>query len=238
MKTKDAFALRGLYKKFTLWQAEVQKANQTPFEPNEKEKYVVQLYWLEEGWLDIIENYLKKYPVPPYERSPSNSVVLEIAKFVLDVSPRINAELSKQALKNIERHIGRLRVYSQKFFADALSKGIDETLRIKGNRVNELIAKYEYIATFFKAFRETALKQRDRENEKFQKEIRIEFGRKLKESRKAAKLTQQQLADVVGLKTFNAIAQYERGISEPSLPTLYRISKVLNRSADWLLSLQ
>ena len=238
MKTKDAFALRGLHEKFTLWQAEVQKAEQTPFESGEKDECDARLEFVKENWTCIAEDYLKKYPVPPYERSSSNSVLFEIAKFELDVRPKINAELSKQALKHIERHIGRLRVYSQKFFADALSKGIDETLRIKGNRVNELIAKYEYIATFFKAFRETAWKQRDRENEKFQKEIRIEFGRKLKESRKAAKLTQQQLADVVGLKTFNAIAQYERGISEPSLPTLYRISKVLNRSADWLLSLQ
>lgn len=213
-KTEDAFALRGLYE--VLLESKV------------------------EGWLDAISNYLKKL-LPKYEIRAVKSAedkCRELEKYFNFVLPRIEVECGNQVLKRIERHIGRLKSYSQKILADVLAKGFNETLRDKGNRVNELISNYEYIADLFKKFCDTAQERRDEANEKFQKEFRLEFGRRLKQARKATKLTQQQLAELVGLKTFNAIAQYERGISDPSLPTLYRLSKELNCSADWLLSLQ
>lgn len=63
------------------------------------------------------------------------------------------------------------------------------------------------------------------------------FGERLREARKAAGLTQGQLAALVGLKSYNPITQYERGINDPSLPTLIRLATELNRSVDWLLGL-
>lgn len=241
-KTRDAFALRGLYDDFDRWEDEVYKVlRKVPPPSSEKhEAYKAKLKIVCKSWVDVISNYLEHF-LPKYEIRAVKSVeeeCNELAKYFNFVRPRIEVEFGEQVLKRIERHIGRLRAYSQKILADVLEQGFSETLRAKGNRVRELIINYEFLAEFFKNFRKAVQERRDQANEKFQKEFRLEFGRRLKQARKAAKLTQQELAESVGLKTFNAIAQYERGISDPSLPTLYRISKILNCSADWLLGLQ
>lgn len=239
-KTRDAFAFKKLYADFAQWQEKYQKAQREPSPPpssEEFEYYKAHLEGVAEGWFDVIRRYLSKYSLPPYEY-PEKKSLYDVAKFISKVLPNLEVELGNQVLKRLERHIGRLKSYSQKIFADVLAQGFNDTLRTKGNRVNGLIHQYSYIAEMFKCFSETVQERNDRVNEEFQRFFRAEFGRRLKQARKAAKLTQQQLAELVGLKTFNAIAQYERGISDPSLPTLYRISKQFNCSADWLLGLQ
>lgn len=71
----------------------------------------------------------------------------------------------------------------------------------------------------------------------FDEKYRKGFGERLRQARKTAGLTQAELAERVGLKTYNAIAQYERGINDPSLPTLFRLATTLNVKTDWLLGL-
>ena len=239
-KTRDAFAFKKLYADFAQWQEKYQKVQREPTPPPSSKEfgaYEAHLEGVAEGWVDVISRYLSKYPLPPHKNYETISEIYEGMMFIFNTRPKIEVERGNQVLKRIERHIGRLKSYSQKIFADVLAQGFNDTLRTKGNRVNGLIRQYSYIAEMFKGFSETVQERNDRVNEEFQRFFRAEFGRRLKQARKAAKLTQQQLAELVGLKTFNAIAQYERGISDPSLPTLYRISKILNCSADWLLSL-
>jgi len=57
---------------------------------------------------------------------------------------------------------------------------------------------------------------------------------RIKNSRIAAKMTQEELARTVG-KTRNAVAQWESGLAHPRLNTLEDIAGALNVSLEWLL---
>jgi len=69
---------------------------------------------------------------------------------------------------------------------------------------------------------------------KEKKPINIEVGQRIKERREAAGLTQETLAEMVGLGVKH-ISAIERGAIGVSLPTLKRVCSVLSVSADDLL---
>lgn len=71
---------------------------------------------------------------------------------------------------------------------------------------------------------------------KIQQQYRTEFAARLKQARRAAGLTQRQLADMVQISP-TGFAQYEQGRNDPSLLTLSRISKRLKVSSDELLGI-
>ncbi|MBE7003987.1 MAG: helix-turn-helix domain-containing protein [Ruminococcaceae bacterium] len=64
--------------------------------------------------------------------------------------------------------------------------------------------------------------------------MNIEVGQRIKERREAAGLTQETLAEMVGLGVKH-ISAIERGAIGVSLPTLKRVCTVLSVSADDLL---
>lgn len=66
------------------------------------------------------------------------------------------------------------------------------------------------------------------------KEINIEFGRRLQEARKRAGLTQERLAEILGLNQ-QFLSKLERGVAGPSLTTIRTICKSLNISSDSLI---
>lgn len=53
------------------------------------------------------------------------------------------------------------------------------------------------------------------------------FGRRLREIRKAASLTQADVGELVNMPQ-TVIARYERGDMEPAWPTVLRFAKALN----------
>lgn len=61
------------------------------------------------------------------------------------------------------------------------------------------------------------------------------FGRKLQQARKQKRMTQQQVANQLGINR-STYTYYELGKSNPDLERLYRLSRLLEVSADWLLS--
>lgn len=61
------------------------------------------------------------------------------------------------------------------------------------------------------------------------------FGDKLKDLRMDAGLTQEQLAQVIGISS-NSISKYESNINEPAYEILIKIAKYFNVSLDYLLS--
>ena len=63
----------------------------------------------------------------------------------------------------------------------------------------------------------------------------MDLKERIKNSRIAAKMTQEELARAVG-KTRNAVTQWESGASRPRLNTLEDIAGALNVSIDWLLT--
>lgn len=137
-----------------------------------------------------------------------------------------------------ERHITRLnelqRYYVEKFMSKA-----ENAYKEKLGRAIELINFYREALSSIAALRDKILLKIQTLKEFFEKDFRQRFfGSRLRQARKAMGLSQQELAERVGFKTFNAIAQYERGIRDPSLPTLFRLATELKCSADWLLNLQ
>lgn len=64
--------------------------------------------------------------------------------------------------------------------------------------------------------------------------VRHEFGQRLKAARKAAGMTQQEIARQLGL-TQKTISGYENGRLDPSLQKLMQLCKVLNVSPNELL---
>jgi transcriptional regulator with XRE-family HTH domain len=70
----------------------------------------------------------------------------------------------------------------------------------------------------------------------FSKELAETVGANTREARKALGLTQQQVADALGV-TINFYARIERGKTLPSVSTLLTMTQVLHLSADRLLEM-
>ena len=138
----------------------------------------------------------------------------------------------------LERHITRLNEM-QRYYIEKFMPTEESTYKEKLGRVIELMKSYREALSSTVSLRDKILLKIQTLKEFFEKDFRQRFfGSRLRQARKAMGLSQQELAERVGFKTFNAIAQYERGIRDPSLPTLFRLATELKCSADWLLNLQ
>ncbi|HHY67320.1 MAG TPA: helix-turn-helix domain-containing protein [Alicyclobacillus sp.] len=62
------------------------------------------------------------------------------------------------------------------------------------------------------------------------------LGQRIRERRKAKKMTQQNLADMLKLAK-STISQYETGVNEPDSETLVRLARILDTTTDYLLGL-
>ena len=60
------------------------------------------------------------------------------------------------------------------------------------------------------------------------------LGRRIKEARKLAKLTQEKLAEKINISTVY-LGEIERGNKMPSIPVLIAIAEALDVSCDYLL---
>ena len=65
----------------------------------------------------------------------------------------------------------------------------------------------------------------------------VEFGNRLRKLRKDRKLTQQQLADLIGVKN-SVISFYEVGERTPSPDVLRKMALALHVTADYLLGIE
>ena len=63
----------------------------------------------------------------------------------------------------------------------------------------------------------------------------IEFGARLKKSRESKKMTQEQLAEALGLASKQHISRMERGKSGCSIDLIAEIAQVLEISLDYLI---
>lgn len=68
-------------------------------------------------------------------------------------------------------------------------------------------------------------------------EIKVEVGKRIKESRKLAGYTQKQVASIL-LMTQQQYSRFENGIFEMSYGQLVQISKLFDVSVDYLLGLK
>lgn len=66
---------------------------------------------------------------------------------------------------------------------------------------------------------------------------KMKFGIRLQETRNNAEYTQEELAEVIEMSS-DFVAKLERGLKNPSVDTLIKLSETLNVSADWLLGIK
>ena len=59
-----------------------------------------------------------------------------------------------------------------------------------------------------------------------------QVGRRIRQARRDAKLTQEQLGNMIGL-TFQQVQKYEKGVNRVSAGTLYEIAQVLDLPISW-----
>lgn len=64
----------------------------------------------------------------------------------------------------------------------------------------------------------------------------MEWNNKMRERRLEVRLTQQQVAEILGC-TQGTISQYERGVTEPPIATIKILVKLYKTTADDLLSI-
>ncbi len=60
------------------------------------------------------------------------------------------------------------------------------------------------------------------------------FRKRLRQARIDANLTQQRMADLLGI-SLNGYQKYEQGETQPPLDTLVKLSRILNVTTDHLL---
>lgn len=191
------------------------------------------------GFCDIVENPLEN--ATPYD-SPTaithtKKSCLKSANENLEIITRLGERtVFYEAL--LERHLKRLNDI-KKYYTEIFMATEEKIWKTKALQANELIKHYREVLNSTTVLREKISIKVKTLKEVFEKDFRQRFfGSRLRQARKAAGLTQRELAERVGFKTYNSIAQYERGLNDPSLPTLFRIATELNCSTDWLLNLK
>ena len=65
-------------------------------------------------------------------------------------------------------------------------------------------------------------------------QYQIEFGERLKNLRRQKNLSQQEIADKIGMH-FTNISRYERGLASPSSETLKKLAELLSVSSGYLI---
>ena len=65
-------------------------------------------------------------------------------------------------------------------------------------------------------------------------QYQIEYGERLKNLRRQKNLSQQEIADKIGMH-FTNISRYERGLASPSSETLKKLAELLSVSSGYLI---
>lgn len=144
----------------------------------------------------------------------------------------------KEYSRQIERHQKRLdklhTLINERFLAD--EKMPARSVRRKLRRIKALEENYAEIIQSLQRLIKGLEEPLKNAVDGLKTQYRTTFSKRLRDARAAAKLSQTQLADRLGM-TQGGYTQYENDVREPSLATLAKISKILGVSTDWLLGL-
>lgn len=161
-----------------------------------------------------------------------NAADLELnSEKLLDLSFVLDAYL-----KHINRHCERLKRYTYEVasvIADGNIVNVED-MRLRYKRGQKLIIAYSSACRFIQWLKkdtDETLKEFDSKTKHWYRKI---FSDRLKFARQSTGLTQKKFAQKIGMSQ-NGFSQFETGQREPSIPMLIRLSKILGRSADWLL---
>lgn len=154
--------------------------------------------------------------------------IISLKRAVVD---RQNRELAR--IQRLKRHVARLQRYQ---FSLAGNSADDS--RAKFNRADMLIAQYNSHAALWYNFRVKVLNPMIYNLDMGARLHSAKtFAKRLKRARKAAGLSQEQLAEKLTLKR-GTFATFEQGRNDPPIMLIVQLSRLLNCSAGWLLGLE
>ena len=138
----------------------------------------------------------------------------------------------------IRRHYKRLEKYSEKWNETicADEKIPADVIRTKTRRLQKLLKSYDDVQNAIKKLQNLIQSCIAEITDAYEKADQRIFAMRLRQARMAAGLTQTQLATQIGM-TQGGYTGYENSVREPSIATLKRISRILNKPTDWLLGL-
>ena len=138
----------------------------------------------------------------------------------------------------IRRHYKRLEKYSRKWNETicADEKIPADVIRTKTRRLQKLFKSYDEVQNAIKKLQALIQSCIAEITDAYEKADQRIFAMRLRQARMAAGLTQTQLATQIGM-TQGGYTGYENSVREPSIATLKRISRILNKPTDWLLGL-
>jgi len=140
---------------------------------------------------------------------------------------------ANQYQTRLTRHNDRLMRYTV-FLIENFD--VDVVIQSKVKRAKKLSARYADACRALQDLQRTLYDLILKVDEQREARPRAIFSTRLRAARKAVGLTQQQVADKLEM-TASGYNQYELARRDPSIPTLIKIARILNRSADWLLGL-
>ncbi len=153
-----------------------------------------------------------------------------------------NAELKKLQfiLDRIDVHITRLRRYlltvSKKILTiDNLTE--HEFWEYRKDRASFLLWHYEWFKDVLTAYSAHVEKHIESQEKNLQQQYKAEFAERLREARRRKKINQADVAVKLGL-TSAAYSNYERGLRDLPLFTIYRLTEILEVSADYLFGIE
>lgn len=212
MKTKDAFALRDF-----------------------DETHILQ------------KKFFQQYSPPQDLNLSDTRCIAAYRRLSREAAPQLDFDLLNfdiqrltGMLKRVEQYQMRLVRHNDKLLRYAThlieKYDVDETIQNKVRRAKNLSTCYANIAkaviSLQKLIHET-IAAFEGDSETF---LRRRFGARLKKARIEAGLTQQQLANKIQMSQ-GGYTQYELARRDPSIPTLIKLSRILNYPTDWLLGL-
>lgn len=199
-KTKDAFALRGLYEKYFL----VEEMSKFGLGANALQK--------PDAALDNFDDLQR-----------ARLAYLNLC------------DALKNFRRRLIRHIDRLGKYHAeltKNIAEASDEDYFSIIKPRSKRVVRLSDEYTTIAQkLIEA--ETTVEKMIEVIDGYQRNCCLKiFSRRLKETRKAAGMTQKQLGRILGVSQ-RAISNYENALREPSLTTLKILAELFGRPDEF-----
>ena len=185
----------------------------------------------------LSRNYFSKLNLP----KGTDKDILKSIRLSNTESPENAIEKYKsirQYLRNyfaqMKRHIARLERYSAKIAVALVEVGENKPLRDKYLQAKEFKDCYLNAKSAVNYLYSDVNDDIDGYSNIIDGYYRRKFARNLKQARKAAGLTQKELAAQIGM-TQGGFTSYETGRIEPSLATLKKLSKILKVSTDSLL---
>lgn len=232
LKTKKAFALRGLYETLLSIVGE-------EFIPSYKERanvgelaLVDYLNSIDGQTEEVLLSYLDRDRADFFETATGVELAEKELEQCRERQKVLNAECEIIAV-----HVKKLHEYERRIFEKVLSQGFSDNLKEKGNRIKELIRKYDWLNRLLFDYGVVLMKDEKILESDFQSECRKAFGKRLRQARLERKYSMEFVAEKIGI-TRNGYGNYELGIRDLPTPTIYKLARILDVSLDWLFGLK